>query len=86
MIFTSPYPSVPIPQDQIVYNYVDIHARNIGHKPAFVCGMTKRQITFAQLRTQTRQIIAGLVANGIKRGDVSDLLLVCSTLVCCDLC
>lgn len=86
MIFTSPYPSVPIPQDQIVYNYVDIHARNIGHKPAFVCGMTKRQVTFAQLRTQTRQIIAGLVANGIKRGDVSDLLLVCSALACCDLC
>lgn len=74
MIFTSPYPSIPIPQDRIVYHYVDKHAREIGHKPAFVCGMSKRQVTFAQLRTQTRQIIAGLVANGIKRGDVSGLL------------
>lgn len=70
MIFTSPYPALHIPDDEIVYNYIERHAAEIGHKPAFVCALTRREITYARLYTQTRQIIAGLVANGIKRGDV----------------
>lgn len=70
MIFTSPYAAIPIPEDEIVYNYIERHAATIGHKPAFICGLTRREISYARLYTQTRQIVAGLVANGIKRGDV----------------
>lgn len=77
MIFTSPYPAIPIPDDEIVYNYIEKHAAEIGHKPAFICGLSKREVSFAQLYTQTRQIIAGLAANGIKRGDVRTSPCVC---------
>uniref|UniRef100_K3WMF3 AMP-dependent synthetase/ligase domain-containing protein n=1 Tax=Globisporangium ultimum (strain ATCC 200006 / CBS 805.95 / DAOM BR144) TaxID=431595 RepID=K3WMF3_GLOUD len=70
MIFTSPYPKVAIPQDQTLYSYVEKQAREMPGTAAFICGLSKRQITFAQLFTQTQQIVAGLHANGIKRGDV----------------
>ncbi|KAG7381935.1 hypothetical protein PHYPSEUDO_005462 [Phytophthora pseudosyringae] len=70
MIFTSRHPTLPIPADAAIWNVVEQHARRIGDKPAFVCGVTERVITFAQLVRMAKQLCAGLAANGLKKGDI----------------
>uniref|UniRef100_K3WMF5 AMP-dependent synthetase/ligase domain-containing protein n=1 Tax=Globisporangium ultimum (strain ATCC 200006 / CBS 805.95 / DAOM BR144) TaxID=431595 RepID=K3WMF5_GLOUD len=70
MIYTSPYPDFPIPQDEVVYSHIERNARAVPNKAAFICGLSKREVTFAQLFEQSQKIVAGLHANGIKRGDV----------------
>ncbi|RLN91000.1 hypothetical protein BBJ28_00009774 [Nothophytophthora sp. Chile5] len=70
MIFTSPHPKIPIPQDQTIWSMLELHARESGHKPAFICGLTEKTLTFAQTLEKAKAICAGLSAHGIKRGDV----------------
>ncbi|KAK1944651.1 4-coumarate--CoA ligase 1 [Phytophthora citrophthora] len=70
MIFTSRHPTLPIPEDASIWNVVEQHALNIGDKPAFVCGVTERTITYAQLIQMSKKLCAGLAANGIKKGDI----------------
>ncbi|KAE9059179.1 hypothetical protein PF005_g32071, partial [Phytophthora fragariae] len=41
-----------------------------GDRPAFVCGLTERTLTFAGLLRQAKQLCAGLAANGLEKGDV----------------
>ncbi|KAE9031470.1 hypothetical protein PF005_g118 [Phytophthora fragariae] len=70
MIFTSRHPTLPIPADATIWNVVEQHARTIGGKPAFVCGVTERTITYAQLLHLAKKLCAGLAANGLKKGDI----------------
>ncbi|KAG1693656.1 hypothetical protein DVH05_023059 [Phytophthora capsici] len=70
MIFTSRHPTQPIPEDASIWNVVEQHALRIGDKPAFVCGLTERTITYAQLLQMSKKLCAGLAANGIKKGDI----------------
>ncbi|RLN38048.1 hypothetical protein BBJ28_00001086 [Nothophytophthora sp. Chile5] len=70
MTFTSLHPTLPIPGDACMWNVVEQRARDIGDKPAFVCGLTERALTFGDLFKQAKQVCAGLAANGIRKGDV----------------
>ncbi|RLN91005.1 hypothetical protein BBJ28_00009772 [Nothophytophthora sp. Chile5] len=70
MIFTSRHPTLPIPEDASIWKMVEQHAREIGDKPAFICGLTEKSISFADLLKQAKQLCAGLAANGLKKGDV----------------
>ncbi|KAG7401340.1 hypothetical protein PHYBOEH_001756 [Phytophthora boehmeriae] len=70
IIFKSPFPDVLIPEDAALWNKLEQHAQEIGDKPALVCGMTDKSLSFAETHMQARRICAGLAAKGIKRGDV----------------
>ncbi|KAJ8556707.1 hypothetical protein ON010_g9259 [Phytophthora cinnamomi] len=72
MIFTSRHPTLSIPADAAIWNVVEQHARAIGDKPAFVCGVTERTISYAQLVQLAKKLCAGLAANGLKKGDESN--------------
>ncbi|KAG1697160.1 hypothetical protein DVH05_017545 [Phytophthora capsici] len=69
MIFTSPYPDVPIPKGKTVWNMLELHGRERGEKPAFVCGITDKVVTFSQLLKKAQALSAGLTARGIGKGD-----------------
>eukprot|EP00644_Phytophthora_capsici_P019765 jgi/Phyca11/512180/fgenesh2_kg.PHYCAscaffold_459_\ len=69
MIFTSPYPDVPIPKGKTVWNMLELHGRERGEKPAFVCGITDKVVTFSQLLKKAEALSAGLTARGIGKGD-----------------
>ncbi|KAG3086919.1 putative 4-coumarate--CoA ligase 2 [Phytophthora cactorum] len=70
IIFKSPYPDVAIPDDAAVWNKLEQHARENGDKPALVCGMSERTLTFAEVFNLAQRICAGLFASGIKKGDI----------------
>ncbi|KAG7401964.1 hypothetical protein PHYBOEH_008485 [Phytophthora boehmeriae] len=70
MIFRSRHPTLAIPADASLWNVVEQHAREIGEKPAFICGLTERTLTYEDLHRQAKQVCAGLAANGISKGDV----------------
>ncbi|RLN91006.1 hypothetical protein BBJ28_00009773 [Nothophytophthora sp. Chile5] len=69
-IFRSPHPDVSIPEDAAIWNKLEQHASQKRDKAALICGMTERTLSFGQVLEQSRQICAGLAANGIKKGDV----------------
>ncbi|KAG6613355.1 4-coumarate--CoA ligase 3 [Phytophthora cinnamomi] len=68
--FKSPYPDVSIPQDAAIWNKLEEHARENGDKPAFVCGMSERTLSFAEVFKMAQFLVAGLLASGVKKGDV----------------
>lgn len=71
MIYTSPYGKLPIPEGKSVWDFLELHASSENARaPAFICGITSREVSFSQMFTQAKQIVAGLHANGIKKGDV----------------
>lgn len=70
MIYSSPHPSFPIPEGETVWHALERHAEAIGDKPALVCGLSGRVISFSDAHKQALQICAGLAAHGVKRGDV----------------
>ncbi|KAG7401339.1 hypothetical protein PHYBOEH_001755 [Phytophthora boehmeriae] len=70
MIFRSKLPTLPIPEDASIWKVLEQHAREIGDKPAFICGITERTLTFRDVHRQAKQVCAGLAANGLKKGDV----------------
>lgn len=70
MIFQSKCPTLPIPDDASIWNVVEQHARTIDGKPAFICGLTDKTLTFTELLQQAKCVCAGLVANGLRKGDI----------------
>lgn len=70
MIFRSPHGDIPIPQDQTLWSVLEQQAAANADKPAFICGVSDRTLSFAAAYNQARQICAGLAAHGIKKGDV----------------
>ncbi|KAF4046092.1 AMP-binding enzyme C-terminal domain [Phytophthora infestans] len=70
MIFTSRHPTLPIPEDAAIWNVVEQHARSIGDKPAFICDVTERTISYVQLLRMAKNLCAGFAANGLKKGDI----------------
>ncbi|KAE9279719.1 hypothetical protein PR003_g28157, partial [Phytophthora rubi] len=70
IIFKSPYPDVSIPEDAAIWNKLAEHAHENGDKAAFVCGMSERSLSFAQVLEMAQFLVAGLLASGIKKGDV----------------
>lgn len=80
MIYSSPYGRLPIPEGETIWMALERQAATNGTKPAFVCGLTGRKITFREAHTQARQVCAGLVAYGIKSGDVGQCVSLCAWL------
>ncbi|KAH7484692.1 4-coumarate-CoA ligase 1 [Phytophthora ramorum] len=70
MIFRSRLPTLPIPDDASIWKVVEQHAREMGGKKAFICGITEKFLTFAQLLDQAKKVCAGLAADGLQKGDV----------------
>ncbi|GMG17593.1 unnamed protein product [Phytophthora fragariaefolia] len=69
MVFASPHGEIPIPKGKTAWDWVEKHAANIPTKPAYVCAITERTLTFADVHDQARKICAALAAEGIKKGD-----------------
>ncbi|EEY61915.1 4-coumarate-CoA ligase, putative [Phytophthora infestans T30-4] len=70
IIFKSPYPDVSIPDDAAIWNKLEQHAREHGDKPALVCKMSGRTLSFAHVFNLAQCICAGLFVSDIKKGDV----------------
>uniref|UniRef100_K3WMF6 AMP-dependent synthetase/ligase domain-containing protein n=1 Tax=Globisporangium ultimum (strain ATCC 200006 / CBS 805.95 / DAOM BR144) TaxID=431595 RepID=K3WMF6_GLOUD len=71
MVYASPYGNVPIPADKSIWDFVEQHGSSaLADAPAFICGLTARTVTFAQLLTRAKLLVAGLHTNGIRKGDV----------------
>lgn len=71
MVFTSPYGSLVIREDKCAWSYVEQHAHSDkADSPALICGLTARQVTFAEMHGMAKQIVAGLYASGIRKDDV----------------
>ncbi|HEV2881051.1 MAG TPA: 4-coumarate--CoA ligase family protein [Pyrinomonadaceae bacterium] len=69
MIFRSPYPQIEIPPTPLT-PFVLARARERGDKPALIDAATGRTITYRQLDAAVRRVAAGLVARGLRKGDV----------------
>jgi len=73
MIYTSPFPDVPIP-DIALTEEVFRHVGRLGDRVAVIDGPTGRSYTYAQLHEAARRTAGGLVANGLRRGEVVAIL------------
>lgn len=69
MIYTSKYPDVAV-IDQLIHERVLGEAERRGSLPALVDATSGRTITYGQLATLVEKLAAGLVAEGIRKGDV----------------
>ncbi|HLL15467.1 MAG TPA: AMP-binding protein [Pyrinomonadaceae bacterium] len=69
MIFRSHYPDIEIPPTPLT-PFVLARARERGDKPALIDAVSGRVITYRQLDEAVRRVAAGLVARGLRKGDV----------------
>ena len=69
MSFRSPHPDIVIPDTPLV-PYVLRQVATHGDKMAIVDGASGKGYTYAQLAKAIRQVSAGLVAHGVRKGDV----------------
>jgi acyl-CoA synthetase (AMP-forming)/AMP-acid ligase II len=68
-IFTSPLPSVDLPNEAIT-PYVFQRAAELADKPAIIDGPTGRSYTYGRLHGAILRVAGGLRAKGFRRGDV----------------
>ncbi len=73
MIHHSPLPDVEIPRVALT-GYVLARAAELGDKPALIDGPTGRTLTYAQLEQSIRSLAGGLVAHGLRPGQVVALM------------
>ncbi|KAG7401342.1 hypothetical protein PHYBOEH_001758 [Phytophthora boehmeriae] len=73
MIFKSPHGIIPIPEDQTAWNWLEKRADETPDKPAYICAITERTLTWADVYDQARKICAGLASQGVKKGDIVTL-------------
>jgi acyl-CoA synthetase (AMP-forming)/AMP-acid ligase II len=69
MVFTSPYPDVPIPEMSLT-QFLFQTAATRADKPALIDGPTGRTLTYGQLVGAIRLVAASLAQRGFKQGDV----------------
>ncbi len=69
MIFSSPHPTVAIPEISLT-DFVLQRAAEFGDKPAIIEGETGRTITYEQLTPLVRRLAAGFANLGLQKGDV----------------
>jgi acyl-CoA synthetase (AMP-forming)/AMP-acid ligase II len=72
MLWKSPYADANIP-DAPLTSVVLERATALGDKPALVCGVTGRRITYAELSEGVRRVARGLADRGFGPGDVLGL-------------
>ncbi|KAG3012217.1 hypothetical protein PC119_g12930 [Phytophthora cactorum] len=69
IVHKSPHEDIEIP-DQTIWEVAAHQARVNGDKPAFVCGLTHRTVTFRELFTGARRLAASFAQEGIRKGNV----------------
>lgn len=69
----SPHPAIEIPHSALV-PYVLQRAVLLADKTAIRCGVTGASLTYGELARAIRHVAAGLVARGIRKGDVVGLV------------
>lgn len=68
MIFTSPHPAVPIPDEPLTDHVLRRAAERPDH-PALIDGPTGRTLTYGELAAAVGRAAAGLAARGLAKGD-----------------
>ncbi|MBP43141.1 MAG: 4-coumarate--CoA ligase family protein [Deltaproteobacteria bacterium] len=69
MVFTSPLPSIDIPNISLS-SFVLEKTEQLGDKPALIDGSSGQFISYSELGRQAKCLAAGLAQRGFKRGDV----------------
>lgn len=69
MIFSSPHPTVAIPEIPLT-EFVLRRAAEFGDKPAIIDSESGRTITYAQLTPLVHRLAAGFASHGLAKGDV----------------
>ena len=69
MIFRSPFPDPDIP-DVSLWDFIESSLREGGDAQAIVDGLTRRALTYAQIRAGSLAFACGLYRRGFRRGDV----------------
>jgi 4-coumarate--CoA ligase len=69
MIFTSPLPSVTLPESPLT-PFVLARAAERGSRTAFIDGATGRQVSYADFEQAVRRQAGGWLASGLAKGDV----------------
>ena len=68
-IVYSPFPDVPIPETNL-YSYVLRQFDKLGNQTALVDAISTQEISFIQLKEETRLVSSGLRRMGLGKGDV----------------
>jgi acyl-CoA synthetase (AMP-forming)/AMP-acid ligase II len=68
-VYKSPHPSVEVPPVPVA-DFVLAGAAGRGDRPALVCAVTGRTVSYAQLPDLVARTAAGLAALGVAKGDV----------------
>jgi acyl-CoA synthetase (AMP-forming)/AMP-acid ligase II len=69
MIFSSPYPNIPIPEQPLT-EFVLQRAIELADKPALIEGISNQVLTYKQLAESIRRVAISLAARGFSKGDV----------------
>ena len=69
MIHRSPYPDLEIPPVPF-HEFVLGRAAALGAKPALICGVTGRTLSYSELADGVERVASGLAARGFKKGEV----------------
>src|SRR4051812_31873586 len=69
MPFTSPLPSVTVPETALT-PYTLARAGELGDKAAFIDGPTGRVVTYAEFDDSVRRLAGGWIEKGLHKGDV----------------
>lgn len=69
MIFRSPYPNIPIPEQPLT-EFVLQRAVELADKPALIEGLSDRIVTYGQLADFIGRVASSLAARGFSKGDV----------------
>ena len=72
-IIRGPYPEISIPEQTLV-PFVFERASQFADRPAIICGATGRSYSYGALEAAVRRVAAGLVAHGVRPGDVVGLV------------
>ncbi|KAI9989049.1 hypothetical protein PInf_022775 [Phytophthora infestans] len=69
IVHKSPHEDIEIP-DHTIWEVAARQARVNGDKPAFVCGLTHKAVTYRELFTGARRLAASFAQEGIRKGEV----------------
>ncbi|TMW62616.1 hypothetical protein Poli38472_005234 [Pythium oligandrum] len=74
MIFSSPHGTLHSEPNRVVWDDLETQAQTQPFAPAFVCGLTHRVLSFGDVHSHAKAIVAGLHADGIRKGETVILL------------
>jgi acyl-CoA synthetase (AMP-forming)/AMP-acid ligase II len=73
MIFRGPFPDATIPEVPLT-TFILEKTTQLNNKPALICGVTGKVITYSELSTLIKAVAAGLDKRGFKKGQVFAIL------------